>query len=118
MRIPDHPTLIRRMLQARLKKLASTTPILAASLACYGYRCRRAGCRCRRGGPPHQTQHLTWKERNKTRAVYVAKDLIPEVRAWIAEHRRLKELLKEIHHLSLALVRGHVQQRRRRAGRS
>ncbi|HKI31668.1 MAG TPA: hypothetical protein VKA46_07355 [Gemmataceae bacterium] len=32
MRIPDHPTLIRRCLDARLKKLATHTPILAASL--------------------------------------------------------------------------------------
>jgi hypothetical protein len=28
MRVPDHPTLVRRMLQARLKRLAGTNPHL------------------------------------------------------------------------------------------
>jgi hypothetical protein len=32
MRVPEHPTLIRRMLDSRLKKLATTTPLLAAAL--------------------------------------------------------------------------------------
>ncbi|HLY65568.1 MAG TPA: DUF6788 family protein [Chloroflexota bacterium] len=117
MRIPAHPTLIRRMLQARLKKLATATPILAASLSAYTHRCGRPACRCHHGGPLHTGQHLTFKERGKTRSVYVPKDLLPEVRSWVAQHQRLKLLLKEIHLLSLALVRTHSQDRRRKAGR-
>jgi hypothetical protein len=118
MRIPDHPTQLRRMLDCRLKKLASTSPILAASLNAYTHRCGRACCRCHHGGPLHIGQHLTFKgPGNKTRSVYVPKDLLPEVRAWIAEHKRLKQLLQEIHQLSLALVRTHARQRRRKAGR-
>jgi hypothetical protein len=117
MRIPDHPTLIRRLLFSRLKQLASSTPILAASLCSYTHRCGRASCRCNQGGPLHTGQHLTFQERGKTRSVYVPKDLLPEVRTWIARHRRLKEVLKEIHQLSVALVRTHSQHRRRKAGR-
>jgi len=117
MRIPEHPTLIRRMLQARLKKLATATPILAASLSAYTHRCGRPACRCHHGGPLHSGQHFTFKERGKTRSVYVPKDLLPEVRSWVAQHQRLKLLLKEIHLLSLALVRTHSQHQRHRAGR-
>lgn len=117
MRIPEHPTLIRRMLQARLKKLATTTPILAASLSFYTHRCGRPACRCHHGGPLHKGQHLTFKDQGKTRSVYVPKDLLPEVRSWIAQHQRLKLLLQEIHLLSLALVRTHSQHQRRKAGR-
>jgi len=118
MRVPDHPTLIRRMLDSRLKKLATTSPVLAASLSTYTHRCGRPACRCHHGGPPHTGQHLTYKgPGNKTRSVYVPKDLLPEVRAWIAEHHRLKQLLQEIHQLSLALVRTHARHTRRRAGR-
>ena len=51
-------------------------------------------------------------------SVYVPKDLVPEVQAWIAEHHRLKRLLQEIHQLTLALIRIHVTHRRRRKGRS
>jgi hypothetical protein len=117
MRVPDHPTLIRRSLQARLKKLATTSPVLAASLASYSHRCGRPECRCHHGGPLHPGQHLTFKERGKTRSVYVPKELLPQVRSWLAEHKRLKQLLHEIHLLSVALVRTHSRQRRRQAGR-
>ena len=118
MRIPDHPTLIRRMLDSRLKKLAPRSPILAASLNAYTHQCGRPACRCHHGGPLHTGQHVTCKgPGNRTRSVYVPKDLLPEVQAWIAEHKRLKQLLKEIQQLSLALVRTHARHRRRQAGR-
>ena len=118
MRVPEPPTLIHSMLQSRLKKLATTTPVLAASLVAYTHRCGRPACRCHHGGPLHTGQHVTCKgPGNKTHSVYVPKDLLPDVRAWIAEHKRLKQLLHEIHQLSLALVRSHVRHRRRKAGR-
>jgi hypothetical protein len=118
MRVPDHPTQIRRQLSSRLKKLATTSPVLAASLCSYTHRCGRPACRCHHGGPRHTGQHLTFKgPGNKTRSVYVPKDLLPEVRTWIAEHKRLKQLLQEIHQLSLALVQTHARHRRRQAGR-
>jgi hypothetical protein len=117
MRIPEHPTLIQRQLQCRLKKLTTSTPVLAASLAFYSHRCGRPTCRCRHGGPLHTGQHLTFKQGGTTRSVYVPKDLLPEVRSWLAEHQRLKQLLHEIHQLTVALVRSHARQRRRQRGR-
>jgi hypothetical protein len=117
MRIPEHPTQIRRMLDSRLKKLATATPILAASLSSYTHRCGRPSCRCHTGGPLHTGQHLTFKEHGRTRSVYVPKDLLPEVRSWLAEHKRLKQLLHEIHQLTVALVRSHARHQRRKAGR-
>jgi hypothetical protein len=118
MRVPDHPTLIRRMLNSRLRKVGANGPILAASLGFYAHRCGRSQCRCHHGGPLHDTQHVTYKHDGKTHSVYVPKELIPEVRAWIAQHRRLKNLLHEIQQLTLALIRTHVRQRRRRSGRT
>ena len=119
MRVPHHPTLIRRMLDSRLKKLAPRSVVLAASLNAYTHRCGRPACRCHHGGPLHTGQHLTFKGAgNRTHSVYVPKDLLPEVRAWIAEHKRIKLLLKEIQQLSVALVRTHARHRRRKAGRS
>jgi hypothetical protein len=117
MRVPDHPTLIRRMLDARLKKLATTSPILAATLGSYTHRCGRPQCRCHHGGPLHPGQHVTFADGGKTRTVYVPKGLLPEVRSWIAEHQRLKRLLKEIHLLSVALIRTYSRHQKRKAGR-
>jgi hypothetical protein len=118
MRVPDHPTLIRRMLDSRLRKLGLRAPILAASLNVYRHRCGRPACRCHHGGPLHTGQHVTCSgPGNRRRTVYVPKDLVPEVRAWIADHKRLKELLKEIQQLTLALIKTHVRHRRHKAGR-
>jgi hypothetical protein len=117
MRIPEHPTLILRMLQHRLKQLATASPVLAASFGTYTHRCGRPSCRCHHGGPLHQGQHLTFKENGKTRSVYVPKELLPEVRSWLAEHRRLKQLLKEIHQLTVALLRARARLLKLKAGR-
>src|SRR4051794_10788932 len=117
MRTPDHPTVILRMLQHRLKKLATASPILAASFGTYTHRCGRRSCRCHHGGPLHTGQHLTFKESGKTRSVYVPKDLLPEVRTWLAEHQRLKDLLREIHQLTVALLRARARLLKLKGGR-
>src|SRR5262245_25474770 len=115
MRVPARPNLIRRMLDARLKRLKPRGPVLAASFVAFEHRCAAPQCACQHGGPLHSSQHVTFKERGqKTRSVYVPKDLVKDVRSWIDEHRRLKQLLHEIQQLTLALVRTHVTQRRRK----
>ena len=117
MKIPKHPTLIARHLQARTKQLQPRGPALAASLVLIHKRCGRPGCHCQKGRG-HPAHYLTCKERGKTRTVYVPQDLLDQVQNWIAEHRRLKALLRQISQLALAQVRTHVTARRRRAGRS
>jgi hypothetical protein len=117
MRVPSHPTLIRRMLDARLKQLAPTGPILSASLVQTTKHCGRPSCHCLRGGPKHVGNYVTCKIAGKTRTVYVPVDLVAEVQSWIAEQRRLKRLHQEIQLLSLALIRQHAQHRNRRQGR-
>jgi hypothetical protein len=117
MRVPKHPTNIRRMLDARLRQLATTRPALAASLVTIAKHCGRPGCHCLRGGPKHTGQYLTCKIDGKTRTTYVPLDLLTDVQSWIDNHRRLKQLLHEIHLLTLALVRTHAQHQKRRQGR-
>jgi hypothetical protein len=116
MRIPEHPTDIRRMLDARRSRLAPGPPVLAATLTQVRKRCGQPRCRCHRG-EPHLAWHLTYKEGGKTRTVYVPLDLLDDVRSWVAEHKRLKALLDEIHQLTVALVRTHSKHHKRQAGR-
>ena len=104
MRVPKHPTLIRRMLDARVKKLKAGGPALAASLVKIKKHCGRAGCHCQRG-EKHVGNYVTYKEKGKTRTVYVPLDLLEEVKAWIEEHRRLKRLSQEISQLAIARIR-------------
>jgi hypothetical protein len=115
--VPDHPTLIRRLLQARLKRLAGTRPLLAGSLGLVYRRCGTPSCRCHHGGPKHAAYQLTFKDQGRSRSVYVPKDLVEEVRQWLAAQHHLDHLLHEIHQLSTALIRTHVRSRRQRQGR-
>ena len=117
MRVPDHPTLIRSQLQARLARLGSDQPLLAASLAEVRKRCGRKTCRCATHAELHTAWQLTYKVEGKTRTVYVPHDLLDDVRSWIDNHKRHKDLLAEIHQLSVALIRSHTRHQRRKAGR-
>jgi len=103
------------MLDARRARLAPGLPILAATLSQVRKRCGQPACRCHHG-EPHLAWHLTYKVQGKTRTIYVPLDLLEDVRAWIAEHKRLKILLDEIHQLTAALVRTHSRHQRRKAG--
>jgi uncharacterized protein DUF6788 len=117
MRVPDHPTVIRRMLQARLKRLAGSDPLLDGSLGLVHRACGTPSCRCHHGGPKHAAHQLTFKDQGRSRSVYVPKDLVGEVRLWLAAQRRLDRLLHEVHQLSRALIRTHARYRRLRKGR-
>jgi DNA-binding transcriptional regulator LsrR (DeoR family) len=117
MRVRRHPGNIRRILRGRLKHVAASKPLLAASLVSVRRVCGQPSCHCHRG-EKHLAHQLTYKVRGKTHTVYVPVDFTEEVRSWIEEHRRLKRVLQEITQLSLALVRSHAQEQKRRRGRS
>ncbi len=117
MKVPKHPTLIERQLQARVKELQAKGPLLAASLVTINKKCGRRGCHCLTGSG-HPGFFLTCKEKGKTRTVYVPQDLLPEVRQWIHEYKRIKPLIRQITQLALARIQTHVQNQCRKAGRS
>lgn len=117
MRVPSHPTLVRRMLNRRLKQLVPAGPILAASLMRVNKRCGQPCCSCHHGGPLHQAHHLAFRDGGKTRTVYVPQDLIEEVQQWVQESQRLKTLIHEVSQLAVALIKGHVPHQKRRGGR-
>ena len=117
MRIPKHPTLIRKMIQARVKKLQAGGPVLVASLVRIARSCGQPNCRCTRGHK-HVGDYLTFKLAGKTHTVYVPQAMVGEVRSWIAEHRRMRTLSDEISQLAIAQVRSYTTEQRRRKGRS
>jgi len=110
MRVPDHPTLIRRMLDARLRKLATHPPVLARAPLWPPH------LPLHYGGPP--TPLTTAPSRTGAgRAPSTSpKTCWRRFRSWVAQHQRRKALLREIHDLSIALVRTHVTHRRRQRG--
>ena len=117
MKVPKHPTLIRRHLEARIKEFKLNGPLISASLVAFRRKCGRLGCHCQ-SGEGHLAHHLTFKIKGKTRSVYVPNDLLPEVQQWVREHQRIKPLMRHISNLALAQIQAHVRAKRRKAGRS
>jgi len=87
--------------EAILRSIGQVGPFIEGSLC----QVKRAGC----ATPGWQ---LTWKKAGKTRTVYVPMELVPEVKQWTQEYKRLKGLIRKVTGQSLALVRGHVANRR------
>lgn len=96
--MPSTQRLVRRR-DAWMKKLAKLGPMTRGSLVT-----------ARRGG--HLAHQLTVSVSGKTRTVYVPKDMIPEVQAWIRNHRQLQRILKEISTLNMAVIHRHVPESR------
>lgn len=96
--------------QRLLGKLGQDRPLLAGSLS----RVERTDAR----GRVTVFHLLTFKQEGKTRSVYVPKDLVREVKSWIVNHRRLKQLMSEISTISIDIIRSHVPEKRAAAGKS
>jgi hypothetical protein len=87
--------------QAALRRLGQTGPFLEGSLCAF----KRPGCLT-------PGWHLTFKQKAKTRTVYVPVDLVPEVKKWNRACKQLKKLIREVSRHSLALIHGHVANQR------
>ena len=66
----------------------------------------------RRPGRRNLAWQLTFKQDGKTRTVYVPAELVPEVKLWVKEHKRLKSLVRKATAQGLAIIRRHGAVRR------
>ena len=94
---------------AKLAMLGQDQPLLAGSLN----RVQRED----KQGRVSAYHLLTFKQDGKTRSVYVPKDMVKEVRSWIRNHRRVKQLLAEVSTLSIAIIQKHVPEKRAAAAK-
>ncbi len=106
-----------RELEARrsvlLRQLRSAGPVIGGSLATVPRTCGRASCRCRNGGPKHEAVILCRKEEGRSVATYVPKDLREEVQRWNDEHKRIKEVLRELSEIGEQIVKRYAGEKRR-----
>ena len=85
---------VNRIIQRRdawLGKLGQLGPFTRGSLVT-----------ARRGN--HTAHQLTVSVKGKTHTVYVPKDMVPEVKEWIKNYRRLQKIIKEVSKLDMALI--------------
>ena len=114
--MPRHPTILRRMVESRLRRFSGTSQLLAATLVETRLRCSRPNCRLCERGRGHPTRFVTFSRKGKTVTVYVPRDDLEEVREWVLEHRRVKRLVREISDLSVERLKAEAAIRRKTRG--
>jgi len=87
--------------QVALLRLGQIGPFLEGSLCSF----KRPGCST-------PGWHLTFKQKAKTRTVYVPMDLVSEVKEWNRTYSQLKKLIREVSRHSLAIIHRHVANQR------
>ncbi len=55
---------------------------------------------------------LTFKEEGKTRSVYVPKDMVAEVQAWVRNYQKLKKAMAQVSTDSIAVIQRFVSEKR------
>ena len=83
-----------------LRQIARIGPFLEGSLSPF----KRRGC-------TQPGWHLTFKQRGRTRTLYVPMELVAEVKKWTLNYRRLKRLIRQVTRHSRALIHSHLANR-------
>lgn len=96
--LPDRHSKAR---QAALRKLAQVGPFLEGAL-----------CQFKRPGCAKPGWHLTFKQKGRTRTVYVPMELVSDVKSWTRTYQQLKKLIRQVTRHSLAIIHRHVANRR------
>jgi Family of unknown function (DUF6788) len=96
--VPNRHTRAR---QAALRQIAHLGPFLEGSLCAF----KRPGC-------AQPGWHLTFKQRGRTRTLYVPMERVAEVKLWTQNYRHLKKLIRQVTRHSRALIRGHLASQR------
>ncbi|MBE9572389.1 MAG: hypothetical protein IMF11_17305 [Proteobacteria bacterium] len=88
----------RQLLRAKARNLRSQMrklgPMIQGSVVLRRMKCGKPNCRCNRGHP-HTFLCVTYKEKGKTRTVYVNKTLHGDALLWSRNYKQFKKLLKE-----------------------
>jgi hypothetical protein len=90
-----------RARQATLRQIAQLGPFIEGSLSPF----KRPGC-------SQPGWHLTYKQRGRTRTLYVPRELVANVKQWTLNYRQLKRLIRQMTRHSRALIHSHVASRR------
>jgi hypothetical protein len=90
----------KRSLQAQghrfIQQISSLGLWIEGTFVSTSRRCGKKNCACHQGGPKHPVLYLTWKEDGKTRSLYVPKNLQEEVKAWVDNYKKLKQLIRQV----------------------
>jgi len=108
--------LLKRRRDNLIKLLRGIKPFVDGSYVEVRRRCGKDKCKCTKG-EKHKGLYLMYKEKKKTKAVYIPVDMQEEVKGWVQEYRRIKGVVKEICKLQKEIIRRYIYEKRLKRGR-
>jgi len=104
--VQESYVILERRRGAILKKMASVGPFIMATPTPLRVKCGNAGCKCAEDPEArHEKFHLSWSDVDGHGTCYVPVDLHEEVREWIANYWKMKELMSEMTAISRKMIK-------------
>jgi len=88
-------TAAERHARSQLAQVLSQRGVIRGTLLVRKRKCGKANCRCARG-EGHESLFLVISENGRTRQFFVPRDWEPRVRQWVADYRRVRNLLEDV----------------------
>jgi len=100
---------LRQTLEAKqlkpLRKIATLHPWIEDSIVSTSRSCGKKNCACHHGGAKHPVLYVTWKEKGRTVSLYIPRKIENDVRRWVQNYRKLKELIREVSNIQKQIIR-------------
>jgi hypothetical protein len=95
---------LKRKANSLRSQMRSIGQMIKCSIVIRAIKCGKASCKCARGAF-HRAICITYKEKRKTRTIYVAKEHEAEALLMCSNYKKMKELLKQLTLTNIEIVR-------------
>jgi len=111
----DHQKQEVRAIAKELAGIARSAKVLPGSLTSRRTRCGRSGCKCMADPPEPHGPYWQWTRKEAARTVcrWLADDQAADYKTWIANDRRLHELVARLEAIGVAAAETDPRSRRR-----
>jgi len=110
--LQESPVRLLKSIEKRVAELSKLGPEIIGSLCSRPGKCKNPDCDCHKGVPMHLSWQLTSTEKGRTKTVYVPLAALDKVQEWAENHKRGRELRKEVSDLCERYLRTVVPRER------
>ena len=109
-----------RHIATELAAIARSAEVLPGTIVSRRTHCGRAGCKCMAEPPEPHGPYFQWtcKIANKTLGRWLDSDQAVRYESWVANHKRLRELLSRLDAIGIAALEADSRPARPRGGRN
>jgi hypothetical protein len=90
-----HMTAEERQARSQLAQLIHGEGLMRGTLQVRRRKCGKPTCHCAKG-EGHESLFVAFRDQGRMRQLFIPKDWEPQVRQWVANHHRARQLMEEI----------------------